>query len=257
VLPTTAGDPKHLAGKSQKITLDLTKPIENSNFEKDDSTEKMKKEKAGSELVDSNNSFVPIIVDGVHLELGKQPSYVSPILNNRAGNTYRGASHTSNPNLKERWSSSIYFQGKRIYLGRYEREEDAASIYGWAHLILFGEEKTRKVVEEGEDFASTNGLKKRKSSMDNFTVTSNIREKEREHNLDTIFTKEIKEFIQKEVAIQVEHINEKYQVDLHCMEQQFEERFEEIRKENEARMKNAISNIPIGSGASKSIHKEE
>mmetsp|Transcript_28805 Transcript_28805/g.31835 ORF Transcript_28805/g.31835 Transcript_28805/m.31835 type:complete len:94 (-) Transcript_28805:107-388(-) len=93
--------------------------------------------------------------------------------------------------------------------------------------------------------------------MDNFTVTSNIREKEREHNLDTIFTKEIKEFIQKEVAIQVEHINEKYQVDLHCMEQQFEERFEEIRKENEARMKNAISNIPIGSGASKSIHKEE
>lgn len=40
------------------------------------------------------------------------------------------------------------------YLGTFDSEWDAAAIYAWAHLILYGEEATRKAQKEGEEAAA-------------------------------------------------------------------------------------------------------
>jgi len=54
----------------------------------------------------------------------------------------------------DRWQSQISFLGVNHYLGTFDSEWDAAAIYAWAHLILYGEEATRKAQQEGEEAAA-------------------------------------------------------------------------------------------------------
>jgi len=51
----------------------------------------------------------------------------------------------------DRWQSQISFGGTNHYLGTFDSEWDAAAIYAWAHLILYGEEATKKAQKEGEE----------------------------------------------------------------------------------------------------------
>lgn len=44
--------------------------------------------------------------------------------------------------------------GQNHYLGTFDSEWDAAAIYAWAHLILYGEEATRQAQKEGEEAAA-------------------------------------------------------------------------------------------------------
>jgi hypothetical protein len=55
----------------------------------------------------------------------------------------------------DRWQSQISFGGTNHYLGTFDSEWDAAAVYAWAHLILYGEEATRKAQLEGEEAAAT------------------------------------------------------------------------------------------------------
>lgn len=44
--------------------------------------------------------------------------------------------------------------GVNHYLGTFDSEWDAAAIYSWAHLILYGEEATKQAQKEGEEAAA-------------------------------------------------------------------------------------------------------
>jgi len=54
----------------------------------------------------------------------------------------------------DRWQSQISFNGTNHYLGTFDSEWDAAAVYAWAHLILYGEEATKKAQREGEEAAA-------------------------------------------------------------------------------------------------------
>ena len=54
----------------------------------------------------------------------------------------------------DRWQSQISFGGTNHYLGTFDSEWDAAAVYAWAHLILYGEEATKKAQTEGEEAAA-------------------------------------------------------------------------------------------------------
>merc|ERR1711935_225656 len=54
----------------------------------------------------------------------------------------------------DRWQSQISFLGVNHYLGTFDSEWDAAAIYAWARLILYGEEATRQAQKEGEEAAA-------------------------------------------------------------------------------------------------------
>ena len=54
----------------------------------------------------------------------------------------------------DRWQSQISFGGTNHYLGTFDSEWDAAAVYAWAHLILYGEEATKKAQLEGEEAAA-------------------------------------------------------------------------------------------------------
>ena len=49
------------------------------------------------------------------------------------------------------WQSQVSFDGVNHYLGTFKSEKDAAAIYAWAHLILYGEEATKEVQRLGEE----------------------------------------------------------------------------------------------------------
>ena len=61
----------------------------------------------------------------------------------------------------DRWQSQISFMGSNHYLGTFDSEWDAAAIYAWAHLILYGEEATRQAQKEGEEAAAAYEQEKR------------------------------------------------------------------------------------------------
>jgi hypothetical protein len=50
--------------------------------------------------------------------------------------------------------SYSHLTGVNHYLGTFDSEWDAAAIYAWAHLILYGEEATRQAQKEGEEAAA-------------------------------------------------------------------------------------------------------
>ena len=61
----------------------------------------------------------------------------------------------------DRWQSQISFMGQNHYLGTFDSEWDAAAVYAWAHLILYGEEATRQAQKEGEEAAASYEQEKR------------------------------------------------------------------------------------------------
>lgn len=61
----------------------------------------------------------------------------------------------------DRWQSQISFMGVNHYLGTFDSEWDAAAIYSWAHLILYGEEATKQAQKEGEEAAEAYEQEKR------------------------------------------------------------------------------------------------
>jgi hypothetical protein len=61
----------------------------------------------------------------------------------------------------DRWQSQISFMGVNHYLGTFDSEWDAAAVYAWAHLILYGEEATRQAQKEGEEAAAAYEQEKR------------------------------------------------------------------------------------------------
>eukprot|EP00934_Nitzschia_sp_Nitz4_P002463 Nitzschia sp. Nitz4//scaffold119_size111653//105250//109419//NITZ4_004214-RA/size111653-augustus-gene-0.231-mRNA-1//-1//CDS//3329533908//2453//frame0 len=61
----------------------------------------------------------------------------------------------------DRWQSQISFMGVNHYLGTFDSEWDAAAIYAWAHLILYGEEATKQAQKEGEEAAAAFEKEKR------------------------------------------------------------------------------------------------
>jgi len=93
------------------------------------------------------------------------PKHVKPLLRDprqtsrTGGNAkryvyaYRGVCRQARKG-HDRWQSQISFGGTNHYLGTFDSEWDAAAIYAWAHLILYGEEATQKAQREGEEAAA-------------------------------------------------------------------------------------------------------
>eukprot|EP00529_Nitzschia_sp_RCC80_P002582 CAMPEP_0113479372 /NCGR_PEP_ID=MMETSP0014_2-20120614/21273_1 /TAXON_ID=2857 /ORGANISM="Nitzschia sp." /LENGTH=1797 /DNA_ID=CAMNT_0000372663 /DNA_START=224 /DNA_END=5617 /DNA_ORIENTATION=+ /assembly_acc=CAM_ASM_000159 len=73
---------------------------------------------------------------------------------------YRGVCRQTRKS-NDRWQSQISFLGVNHYLGTFESEWDAAAIYAWAHLILYGEEATLQAQKEGEEAAAAYEKEKR------------------------------------------------------------------------------------------------
>lgn len=93
------------------------------------------------------------------------PKHVKPLLRDprqtsrTGGNSkrhvyaYRGVCRQARKG-HDRWQSQISFNGCNHYLGTFDSEWDAAAVYAWAHLILYGEEATKKAQQEGEEAAA-------------------------------------------------------------------------------------------------------
>eukprot|EP00986_Skeletonema_menzelii_P016096 scaffold13685_cov141-Skeletonema_menzelii.AAC.1 len=93
------------------------------------------------------------------------PKHVKPLLRDpnqtsrTGGNSkryvyaYRGVCRQQRKG-HDRWQSQISFNGCNHYLGTFDSEYDAAAVYAWAHLILYGEEATKQAQREGEEAAA-------------------------------------------------------------------------------------------------------
>jgi hypothetical protein len=101
----------------------------------------------------------PAIVDQ-DLPLDVKPLLRDPRQTSRTGGNskrhiyaYRGVCRQARKG-HDRWQSQISFAGVNHYLGTFDSEWDAAAIYAWAHLILYGEEATKLAQKEGEEAAA-------------------------------------------------------------------------------------------------------
>lgn len=99
------------------------------------------------------------------IDIKKLPPQVKPLLRDpnftsrTGGNSkryvyaYRGVCRQQRKG-HDRWQSQISFNGQNHYLGTFDSEWDAAAVYAWAHLILYGEEATKRAQLEGEAAAA-------------------------------------------------------------------------------------------------------
>eukprot|EP00584_Thalassiosira_punctigera_P018912 CAMPEP_0172570628 /NCGR_PEP_ID=MMETSP1067-20121228/128271_1 /TAXON_ID=265564 ORGANISM="Thalassiosira punctigera, Strain Tpunct2005C2" /NCGR_SAMPLE_ID=MMETSP1067 /ASSEMBLY_ACC=CAM_ASM_000444 /LENGTH=689 /DNA_ID=CAMNT_0013362759 /DNA_START=57 /DNA_END=2126 /DNA_ORIENTATION=- len=99
------------------------------------------------------------------IDIKDLPPHVKPLLRDPSqtsrtgGNSkryvyaYRGVCRQQRKG-HDRWQSQISFNGTNHYLGTFDSEWDAAAVYAWAHLILYGEEATKKAQLEGEEAAA-------------------------------------------------------------------------------------------------------
>ncbi|KAL7534723.1 hypothetical protein ACHAXR_007024, partial [Thalassiosira sp. AJA248-18] len=99
------------------------------------------------------------------IDIKKLPLHVKPLLRDpnqtsrTGGNSkryvyaYRGVCRQQRKG-HDRWQSQISFNGQNHYLGTFDSEWDAAAVYSWAHLILYGEDETKKAQLEGEEAAA-------------------------------------------------------------------------------------------------------
>ena len=113
-----------------------------------------------------NGGYDPdlIIPDLSIIDIKKLPPHVKPLLRDptftpRTGGdskryvyAYRGVCRQQRKG-SDRWQSQISFNGQNHYLGTFDSEWDAAAVYAWAHLILYGEEATKKAALEGDKAA--------------------------------------------------------------------------------------------------------
>jgi len=113
-----------------------------------------------------NGGYDPdlIIPDLSIIDIKNLPPHVKPLLRDptftpRTGGdskryvyAYRGVCRQQRKG-SDRWQSQISFNGQNHYLGTFDSEWDAAAVYAWAHLILYGEEATKKAALEGDKAA--------------------------------------------------------------------------------------------------------
>ena len=111
-----------------------------------------------------NNPNTPL-PDLSVIDIKKLPPHVKPLLRDpnftpRTGGStkryvyaYRGVCRQQRKGY-DRWQSQISANGQNHYLGTFDSEWEAAAVYAWAHLILYGEEATRKAAQEGEEAAA-------------------------------------------------------------------------------------------------------
>jgi hypothetical protein len=80
----------------------------------------------------------------------------------------------------DRWQSQISFMGINHYLGTFDSEWDAAAIYAWAHLLLYGEEATKLAQKEGEEAAAAYEQEKRDIAAGKLPETTSKSDKKKE-----------------------------------------------------------------------------
>jgi hypothetical protein len=109
-----------------------------------------------------SNSVVPAlsVINIKDLPKDVKPLLRDPRQTSRTGGNskrhvyaYRGVCRQARKG-HDRWQSQISFGGTNHYLGTFDSEWDAAAVYAWAHLILYGEEATKKAQQEGEEAAA-------------------------------------------------------------------------------------------------------
>ena len=109
---------------------------------------------AGNDAEDAGISSAVIATPDLSvINIKKLPPHVKPLLRDpnftsrTGGNSkryvyaYRGVCRQQRKG-HDRWQSQISFNGQNHYLGMFDSEWDAAAVYAWAHLILYGEEAT-------------------------------------------------------------------------------------------------------------------
>mmetsp|Transcript_6650 Transcript_6650/g.11843 ORF Transcript_6650/g.11843 Transcript_6650/m.11843 type:complete len:1765 (-) Transcript_6650:235-5529(-) len=114
---------------------------------------------SGSGAIDATTPDLSVI------DIKDLPPHVKPLLRDpnqtsrTGGNSkryvyaYRGVCRQQRKG-HDRWQAQISFNGTNHYLGTFDSEWDAAAVYSWAHLILYGEEATKKAQLEGEEAAA-------------------------------------------------------------------------------------------------------
>ena len=129
---------------------------------KEDATPDVVTSKSASSSVFDPNIITP---DLSIIDIKKLPPHVKPLLRDpnftsrTGGNSkryvyaYRGVCRQQRKG-HDRWQSQISFNGQNHYLGTFDSEWDAAAVYSWAHLLLYGEEATKKAAQEGEEAAA-------------------------------------------------------------------------------------------------------
>ena len=117
----------------------------------------------GVEMLGGGSSSVVPALSVINIK--DLPKHVKPLLRDprqtsrTGGNSkrhvyaYRGVCRQARKG-HDRWQSQISFNGCNHYLGTFDSEWDAAAVYAWAHLILYGEEATKKAQQEGEEAAA-------------------------------------------------------------------------------------------------------
>uniref|UniRef100_A0A7S1UWH9 AP2/ERF domain-containing protein n=1 Tax=Grammatophora oceanica TaxID=210454 RepID=A0A7S1UWH9_9STRA len=117
----------------------------------------------GVEMIGGGSSSVVPALSVINIK--DLPPHIKPLLRDprqtsrTGGNSkrhvyaYRGVCRQARKG-HDRWQSQISFGGTNHYLGTFDSEYDAAAIYAWAHLILYGEEATAKAQKEGEEAAA-------------------------------------------------------------------------------------------------------
>jgi len=116
--------------------------------------------------VDNSGSGASIATPDLSvIDIKKLPPHVKPLLRDpnqtsrTGGNSkryvyaYRGVCRQQRKG-HDRWQSQISHNGQNHYLGTFDSEWDAAAVYSWAHLLLYGEEATKKAAQEGEEAAA-------------------------------------------------------------------------------------------------------
>jgi hypothetical protein len=148
--------------KSQKVELNF-KPDGTRNVYEDTTTS------TASGLGGSAANVVPAlsVINIKDLPPDVKPLLRDPRQTSRTGGNskrhvyaYRGVCRQARKG-HDRWQSQISFMGVNHYLGTFDSEWDAAAIYAWAHLILYGEEATRQAQKEGEEAAAAYEQEKR------------------------------------------------------------------------------------------------
>ena len=99
------------------------------------------------------------------IDIKNLPPHVKPLLRDpnftpRTGGStkryvyaYRGVCRQQRKGC-DRWQSQISSNGQNHYLGTFDSEWEAAAVYSWAHLLLYGEEEWKKAAQEGEEAAA-------------------------------------------------------------------------------------------------------
>jgi hypothetical protein len=150
---------KTLKERSEDKTSELNFKSDGKRIVYEDSTATAAAGRGLEMLGGGASSVVPAlsVINIKDLPKGVVPLLRDPKQTSRTGGNskryiyaYRGVCRQARKG-HDRWQSQISFGGTNHYLGTFDSEWDAAAIYAWAHLILYGEEATKKAQKDGEE----------------------------------------------------------------------------------------------------------